>query len=472
MLTKKSSRERVAPGWGAHSTIGAAVRAAAEGSVVSVHPGTYRESVVLGRNVTLVAEKGPGTVRIVAARGPAITVHDGESVMRDLVVEGAAPDEAAILVRGGTPVVQGCEITGGRIEVTGDAVATLKNCSVTGTDGAAIRLTATSRTVLEDCAVRSAGGDGIAADGLYATGQAEVTLADCEITDTAEVGIEVGPGSGAVIEGARIQRTRSTRVFLDAGSAARIDDCTMTDIEGSGLYTGAGSRPRVRGLTIERPARNGVFIAEGAGGTFEDCRISDAGYPAIYVEADRGDLVGEYVGHTAPKTQAVFRRALGGVLFIDEAYALVPHAQPNDFGQEAISTLVKLMEDHRDDIVVIVAGYPGEMQRFLASNAGPGSRFSRTLMFDDYRSDELVRIVTFHADRYEYQCPPDTVEALHRFFEELPRGERFGNGRTARQVFQLMTERQAQRIADDLTAAGSGDLTTLLPVDLPPTEAV
>jgi Cdc6-like AAA superfamily ATPase len=160
------------------------------------------------------------------------------------------------------------------------------------------------------------------------------------------------------------------------------------------------------------------------------------------------------------------------VLFIDEAYALVPHAQPNDFGQEAISTLVKLMEDHRDDVVVIVAGYPGEMRRFLASNAGLGSRFSRTLTFEDYRSDELVRIVQYQADRHEYDCPPDTIEALHRFLEELPRGEQFGNGRTARQVFQLMTERHAQRIADDLDTAAAGDLTTLLPEDLPPAEAV
>jgi predicted AAA+ superfamily ATPase len=112
------------------------------------------------------------------------------------------------------------------------------------------------------------------------------------------------------------------------------------------------------------------------------------------------------------------------------------------------------------------------MRRLLASNAGLGSRFTRTLTFDDYHSEELVRIVQYHAGGHRYECPEETVEALHRFFEELPRGEQFGNGRTARQVFQLMTERHAMRIADDLTVALPGDLTTLLPEDLPPAEAV
>jgi nitrous oxidase accessory protein NosD len=184
------------------------------------------------------------------------------------------------------------------------------------------------------------------------------------------------------------------------------------------------------------------------------------------VETSRSDLVGEYVGHTAPKTQAVFRRAIGGVLFIDEAYALVPRGQPSDFGQEAIATLVKLMEDHRDDVVVIAAGYPEEMKRFLASNAGLASRFARTLTFDDYEADELVRIVEFEAHRHEYSLTLATREALLDHFDTLQRGEGFGNGRAARQVFQEMTERQAIRVAD-LALAVTEDLVDLLPADLP-----
>ncbi|EFC86433.1 AAA family ATPase, partial [Parafrankia sp. EUN1f] len=184
------------------------------------------------------------------------------------------------------------------------------------------------------------------------------------------------------------------------------------------------------------------------------------------VETDRSDMVGEYVGHTAPKTQAVFRRALGGVLFIDEAYSLVPHGLGNDFGQEAIATLVKLMEDHRDRVVVIVAGYPAEMGRFVASNPGLASRFSRTLTFEDYSSTELTGIVASQCRQHEYQLPEPTVAALDAYFEVLPRNRGFGNGRLARQVFQRMTENQAQRVAE-LATPTTDDLLRLDPMDLP-----
>lgn len=185
------------------------------------------------------------------------------------------------------------------------------------------------------------------------------------------------------------------------------------------------------------------------------------------VEADRGDMVGEYVGHTAPKTQAVFRRALGGVLFVDEAYSLVPPGHTTDFGQEAIATLVKLMEDHRDRLVVIVAGYPREMSRFIDSNPGLASRFYRTLTFSDYTSDQLAEIVESQCRQHEYQLPDVTRNALTGYFDVLPRVRGFGNGRVARQVFQRMTEYQAQRVAE-LAEPTTDDLLRLTPEDLPP----
>jgi len=186
------------------------------------------------------------------------------------------------------------------------------------------------------------------------------------------------------------------------------------------------------------------------------------------VEADRGSLVGEYVGHTAPKTTAIFRRALGGVLFIDEAYALTPGGQSADYGKEAISTLVKLIEDYRDNVVVIVAGYPDEMERFVNANPGLASRFTRTLVFDDYDGAELSQIVEWHARQHEYELPENTLGALLGYFASLVRDDRFGNGRTARQTFQRMTENHAQRVVD-LVAPTTEDLVTLLPEDLPPT---
>jgi len=184
------------------------------------------------------------------------------------------------------------------------------------------------------------------------------------------------------------------------------------------------------------------------------------------VEADRGVLVGEYVGHTAPKTTAAFRRALGGVLFIDEAYALTPGGQSADFGREAIATLVKLMEDHREDVVVIVAGYPDEMERFVDANPGLASRFTRSLVFEDYDGRELARIVEWNARQHEYELPAQTRAALVDYFTLMVRDDRFGNGRTARQTFQQMTERHAQRVVSLLDPMTS-DLVTLLPEDLP-----
>src|SRR5437773_9775775 len=149
------------------------------------------------------------------------------------------------------------------------------------------------------------------------------------------------------------------------------------------------------------------------------------------VEVDRAGLVGEYVGMTAIKTDRAIRRALDGVLFIDEAYALARtgHGTGVDFGQEAIETLLKRMEDYRHRLVVIVAGYPRLMNEFLDSNPGLRSRFSRELLFPDYSSDELIAITCAFAEQNEYRMTADAREELLRIFEQARRGEGFGNAR-------------------------------------------
>ncbi|MFI6078710.1 AAA family ATPase [Actinoplanes sp. NPDC051343] len=164
------------------------------------------------------------------------------------------------------------------------------------------------------------------------------------------------------------------------------------------------------------------------------------------VEVARADLVGEYIGHTAQRTKEAFERARGGVLFIDEAYALAVSGAPNDFGKEAIDTLVKLMEDHRDEVVVIVAGYEREMENFLAANAGLASRFSRHIRFENYAADELVAIFQRLAGSTGYECPGATLAALRQRFETVRRGRTFGNGRYARQVLDESITRQAGRL--------------------------
>ncbi|MGW3635490.1 right-handed parallel beta-helix repeat-containing protein [Streptomyces sp. NPDC005122] len=185
------------------------------------------------------------------------------------------------------------------------------------------------------------------------------------------------------------------------------------------------------------------------------------------IETARADLVGRFVGHTAQLTKEAFDQARGGVLFIDEAYTLTPRGgSGNDFGQEAVDTLMKLMEDHRDEVVVIVAGYHEEMEGFLSSNPGLASRFSRQIAFEHYTDDELVTIVRLQAETAGYHCAPETLTALGAFFGSVPRDRAFGNGRFARQTLESMVTRQAGRLSkleiDDLS-----ELSVLLPQDMP-----
>ena len=165
------------------------------------------------------------------------------------------------------------------------------------------------------------------------------------------------------------------------------------------------------------------------------------------VEVDRSGLVAGYVGQTALKTAKVIEQAMGGVLFIDEAYALNGGAE-NDFGQEAIDTILKAMEDHRHDLVVIVAGYDGLMDDFIHSNPGLESRFNRFLHFDDYSMDEMVAIFRMRCDKGCYTLE-DTAEELVRAYiqRENTGGIAFGNARGVRNVFEKILVQQANRLA-------------------------
>lgn len=178
------------------------------------------------------------------------------------------------------------------------------------------------------------------------------------------------------------------------------------------------------------------------------------------VEVDRSGLVAGYVGQTAIKTSKVIEKALGGVLFIDEAYALNGKGD-NDFGQEAIDTLLKAMEDHRDDLVVIVAGYDGLMEKFIQSNPGLESRFNRYLHFDDYTLDEMLEIFKMQCRKSLYTLSPDAEQDVKDFiYDENADGVTFGNARGVRNLFEQILTAQANRLAK-MESFTKDDLMTL-----------
>ncbi|HEX3622854.1 MAG TPA: AAA family ATPase [Acidimicrobiales bacterium] len=183
------------------------------------------------------------------------------------------------------------------------------------------------------------------------------------------------------------------------------------------------------------------------------------------VESDRSGLVAGYVGQTATKVRDVFLSAVGGVLLIDEAYALV-RGQGGDFGHEAIDTIVKLMEDHRDDVVLIAAGYPGEMAEFLDANPGLRSRFPKTIFFDDYSDDELLVIFDGMAAKNHYTPTVDARTAVLAYVSAQPRDRGFGNARVVRNLFEAAVSAQASRVVE-LAEVSDEALVTLEAADIP-----
>ena len=166
------------------------------------------------------------------------------------------------------------------------------------------------------------------------------------------------------------------------------------------------------------------------------------------IETDRSGLVGGYVGQTAIKTQEVIKSAMGGILFIDEAYSL-NQASENDYGKEAIDTLLKAMEDNRDDLIVIVAGYPQLMDSFLHSNPGLESRFNKYIYFEDYNETELYEIFMLMATEANLTLDEPAKQYLREYFEAMyeHRSSNFANGRAVRNLFEEVITRQANRLA-------------------------
>ncbi|NMM23344.1 MAG: AAA family ATPase [Phycicoccus sp.] len=206
------------------------------------------------------------------------------------------------------------------------------------------------------------------------------------------------------------------------------------------------------------PGTGKTTVARLVGGIYQALTLLSKGQ---LVEVDRSELVAGYLGQTAIKTAEVVAGAAGGVLFIDEAYSLTG----DQYGTEAVDTLVKEMEDRRDDLVVIVAGYPAPMEEFVAANPGLSSRFRTIIEFDDYTDDELVEILTLLADGADYELTPEAAAQFRELLAATPRGATFGNGRFSRNMLEAAIGRQAWRLREVDTPT-TEQLRQLLPQDL------
>ncbi|QJS99921.1 AAA family ATPase [Streptomyces asoensis] len=460
-------------------------------------------------------------------RNTAVSVSDGATAQLDDCRIRDAATGAWFRDHGSGGTLNNCTVdsTQTGVIVTKGADPTVERCTVDSPAEAGFYVSAGGRGTFLNCRVTNSGGYG-----FHVIDGSRTTLRKCRTErcarggyEFADAGADAGTGSGPVVEDCTSDESAGVRT---PGAAAAPETVVQTTAQSAGLLgvvpeqrvtapepqraaggpetsvrtskdvlgeldtlvglesvkrevralidmIEVGRRRQQAGLKAASVKRHLVFTGSPGTGKTTVARLYGEILAALdvlekghLVEVSRVDLVGEHIGSTAIRTQEAFQRAHGGVLFIDEAYALSPEDAGRDFGKEAIDTLVKLMEDHRDSVVVIVAGYTAEMERFLSVNPGVASRFSRTITFGDYGPEELLRIVEQQAEEHEYRLAQGTADALLKYFTELPKGPAFGNGRTARQTFEAMVERHAGRVAQ-VAEPSTDDLTLLYAEDLP-----
>ncbi|OZM72137.1 hypothetical protein CFN78_16490 [Amycolatopsis antarctica] len=469
-----SGSARVALSTGSIECASVALQAAEGGrldstEIVASTSGPVGIEVRSGGRVSLTALRLHGGGVVVGGEGSWLSLLDseiGEAVGDGLrVADGAVASvqRCRMHASGGYGVsieraradVTSCEVfdnRGGGFRVDSELPVVIADCEVQGNDGEALRDVAASSGLV----VRNISGDQYG-ERPESSGTVPVASEEPETT-------RKSPGK---------QRRRQS------GPLAELDE--LVGLAGVKQEVNAlvnlikmGQRREQMGLPMPPMSRHLVFAGPPGTGKTTVARLYGAVLAELgilsdghLIEVARADLVAQIIGGTAIKTTEVVTKALGGVLFVDEAYTLTSQSGGSgpDFGQEAVDTLMKLMEDHRDELVVIVAGYSEQMDTFLASNPGVASRFTRTVEFPNYSVDELVTITTGLCHKHQYQLSVDGVAAVRDYFDRLPKGKTFGNGRVARQLFESMVSNQASRLAQEPEPEGS-TLSTLTAADL------
>ncbi|MBT8225044.1 MAG: AAA family ATPase, partial [Dactylosporangium sp.] len=469
-------------------------------------PGTVVLSAAGSSDPAVWLESGALTLVEVTVRGghgAGVLATGGQLRMRGCEA-GSEYGAAVHAAAGATVALESCRIKDAQSGLSLEAcTGTVERCTVEtiGSDGIVVSLGADpviTDTVITDCGNR----------GIYVYQYGKPTIASCEVRQTGGEGISVAHQSNPTVRGTVVGSTEGPGMLVASGCGGLIDGCrfdeaglriesgaTVRVIEAAetarvGVNAGGGEdadrvepllaeldsliglaevKAEVRGLIDEmqvsewrrlaglgssRSSRHLVFAGAPGTGKTTVARIYGKLLYALGVlprdtlkEVSRRDLVGQYIGHTAEKTAGVFNEALGGVLFIDEAYTLSRSSGSGaDFGQESIDTLVKLMEDHRDEVAVIAAGYTADMSDFLSANAGLASRFARIIAFESYTADELCLILRRIARADSYDVSEEVVDVLGEHFRGVDRGPSFGNAREARTLFEGIRKAQARRL--------------------------
>ncbi|MCX5135007.1 right-handed parallel beta-helix repeat-containing protein [Streptomyces sp. NBC_00340] len=446
---------------GAATTVtatGLVVRDAATAAVQAADSGTAELE-----RLTVAGTSGAG----VRAQGGA------RLTLRDATVTLSGGGEGLALAGKSTAYLAGCALRGCGAVVGEDAELTAHDSEFTGSATDAVQVLAGGSLTAVGCRMTGANGHGV-----NAHADARTDLSNCAVADNAR-DRAADAASAAPAPAAHQQDAEAPR--SGTGPLAELEalvglESVKHEVTGLINLNKMTKRRTEMGLPMPPMSRHLVFAGPPGTGKTTVARLYGAVLAELgilskghIVEVARADLVAQIIGGTAIKTTEVFNRALGGVLFIDEAYTLTNQSRGTgpDFGQEAVESLMKLMEDHRDEIVVIAAGYSEHMDRFLASNPGMASRFARTVEFPNYAPDELVTIVRGLCAKHYYELSDDALEALSRYFEDVPKGPTFGNGRVARQVFESMISTQASRLAAQAPEHDS-DLSRLTAADVTP----